>query len=225
MLEANMAFTSAPPPTSPSPAVDWGRGVAKATQLPPTDMHQVRQSGITAPRVQRPNPVIAFSKKTQEKVNVWVRDSIKEWKDDPIKARRNLDVAVILGAKKATVVFIEAFQQPTRNDRPNTLGLMDVSDNFDRWVAGKINVDLDSKSSQLGMFVGEFFAPMGLAGKSKPVMKVGQEAVQFLRSTPRAKPLLDRVLQVRPEKFSKELRAIEKLQRPVYHSGVGSPWS
>ncbi|MCB1072606.1 MAG: hypothetical protein KDK96_05830 [Chlamydiia bacterium] len=224
-FEANMAFTSAPPPARPTPEIDWGRGVARSVQPPPVDMHQVRQSGITPPRMPKPNPIITFSKKTQEKVNIWVRDFIKEWKDDPLKARTNLDVAVILGAKKATVIFIEAFQQPTLKDRSNTLGLMDVSDNFDRWVAGKLNVDLDSRSSQLGMFVGEFCAPMGLAGKSKPAMKVGQEAIQFLRSTPRAKPLLDRVLQVHPEKFSRELRAIEKLQRPAYHSGIGSPWS
>ena len=33
---------------------------------------------------------------------------------------------------------------------------MEVSDRCDRFVAGRFNVDLDSKNAQLGMFVGEF---------------------------------------------------------------------
>ena len=247
MLQENMSFKSAKQAQgttqheisqySADMGLHWGSGVARNVQRPITNAQDAIQSGQRTPiATTRHNPIEmagfapfvlskVIPKQTQEKVKTWVKDYIREIKNDPIQARKDLDVAVILGAKKAVVIAIQAFEQPSLKERPNTYGLMEASDRFDRWATGKINVNLDSKNARLGMFIGEFFAPMGMAKTARPVMKVGQEAIHFLRSTRKAQPLIDRVL-VRPQGFSKQLRAIEAFQKPVYRSGfVGNHWS
>nr|VFK43641.1 MAG: EndoU nuclease [Candidatus Kentron sp. SD] len=208
----------------------WGNGVDRNVQAPPVSTGQAIESGIREPITTRHNPIMEMSglapfvlskvipKQTQEKVKTWVKDYIQEIKNDPLQARKDLDVAVILGAKKAVVVALQAFEQPSLKQRPNTYGLMEASNRFDRWVAGKVNVNLNSRNAQVGMFVGEIFAPMGMCKTARPVMKVGQEAIQFIRSTQRARPLVDRVL-LSPDTFGRELRAIQAMQNPVHRSG------
>ena len=209
----------------------WGNGVARNVQPPPVSTRQAIESGIREAITTRHNPIMEMSgvapfvlskvipKRTQEKVKTWITDYIQEIKNDPIQARKDLDVAVILGAKKAVVVALQAFEQPSLKQRPNTYGLMEASNRFDRWVAGKVNVNLDSRNAQVGMFVGEIFAPMGMCKTARPVMKVGQEAIQFIRSTQRARPLVDRVL-LSPQNFGRELRSIQAMQNPVHRSGL-----
>nr|VFK81050.1 MAG: hypothetical protein BECKSD772D_GA0070982_12081 [Candidatus Kentron sp. SD] len=208
----------------------WGNGVDRNVQAPPVSTGQAIESGIREPITTRHNPIMEMSglapfvlskvipKQTQEKVKTWVKDYIQEIKNDPLQARKDLDVAVILGAKKAVVVALQAFEQPSLKQRPNTYGLMEASNKFDRWMAGKVNVNLDSRNAQIGMFVGEIFAPMGMVKTARPVMKVGQEAIQFIRSTQRARPLVDRML-LSPQNFGRELRAIQAMQNPVHRSG------
>nr|VFK81178.1 MAG: hypothetical protein BECKSD772D_GA0070982_12452 [Candidatus Kentron sp. SD] len=209
----------------------WGNGVARNVQPPPVSTRQAIESGIREAITTRHNPIMEMSgvapfvlskvipKRTQEKVKTWITDYIQEIKNDPIQARKDLDVAVILGAKKAVVVALQAFEQPSLKQRPNTYGLMEASNRFDRWVAGKVNVNLDSRNAQVGMFVGEIFAPMGMCKTARPVMKVGQEAIQFIRSTQRARPLVDRVL-LSPQTFGRELRAIQGMQQQAYRGGL-----
>ena len=219
----------------------WGNGVARNVQRLPNSVNALVQSGIAQPIESSTRNIsleisgaIPFAiskvipKKALENVNAWVNDYIQEWKDDPMQARKNLDVAVILGVKKAVVVAIQAFEQPTLKERPNTYGLEELSSRCDHWVADKFDVNLESKNAQMGMFIGEFFAPMGMVKKSRPMMKVGQEAVHFLRTMEKGKPLLDRVVmkpvfegqQLAIERaFSKNVRAIESFQQPAYRSG------
>nr|VFK39666.1 MAG: EndoU nuclease [Candidatus Kentron sp. SD] len=211
-------------------SVLWGNGVDRNVQSPPVNTQQAIESGIREAITTRHNPIMEMSglapfvlskvipKRTQEKVKTWISDYVQEIKNDPLQARKDLDVAVILGAKKAVVVAIQAFEQPSLKQRPNTYGLMEASNRFDRWIAGKVNVNLDSRNAQIGMFVAEIFAPMGMCKTARPVMKVGQEAIQFIRSTQRARPLVDRVL-LSPETFGRELRAIQAMQNPVHRSG------
>ena len=236
VFQANMAYQS---PVQ-QPTLDyqqfWGQGLNPNVQIPPSDWSNLGKSeptlGNALPRVSGKAVQMAgfmpfaiskiVPEQTQKNIKTWVKNYIQEWKDDPLKARKDLDVCLILGAKKAVVIAIQAFEQPSLKTRPNTFGLMEVSDRCDRFIAGKLNVDLDSKNAQLGMFVGEFFAPMGMMGKTaKPVMKVGQEAFVFMRQSAklmRPQPLMDRALAL-PQGFSKEIRAIEALQNPVYRSG------
>ena len=211
-------------------SVLWGNGVDRNVQSPPVNTQQAIESGIREAITTRHNPIMEMSglapfvlskvipKRTQEKVKTWISDYVQEIKNDPLQARKDLDVAVILGAKKAVVVAIQAFEQPSLKQRPNTYGLMEASNRFDRWIAGKVNVNLDSRNAQIGMFVAEIFAPMGMCKTARPVMKVGQEAIQFIRSTQRARPLVDRVL-LSPQNFGRELRAIQAMQNPVHRSG------
>ena len=246
MLQENMAFKSAKQAQgtaqheisqhSGDMSVLWGNGVDRNVQSPPVNTQQAIESGIREAITTRHNPIMEMSglapfvlskvipKRTQEKVKTWVKDYVQEIKNDPLQARKDLDVAVILGAKKAVVVAIQAFEQPSLKQRPNTYGLMEASNRFDRWIAGKVNVNLDSRNAQIGMFVAEIFAPMGMCKTARPVMKVGQEAIQFIRSTQRARPLVDRVL-LSPQNFGRELRAIQAMQNPVHRSGIGNPWT
>ena len=239
VFQANMAYQS---PVQ-QPTLDyqqfWGQGLNPNVQMPPSDWSNLGKSeptlcntlqGVSGKAVQMAGLMpFAISKivpeQTQKNVKTWVKNYIQEWKDDPLKARKDLDVCLILGAKKAVVIAIQAFEQPSLKTRPNTFGLMEVSDNCDRWIAGKLNVDLDSKNAQLGMFVGEFFAPMGMMGKTaKPVMKVGQEAFAFMRQSAklmRPQPLMDRML-VCPQGFGKQVRTIEAFQNQALRSGFAT---
>lgn len=232
IFEANMAFKSVSTTQTEMSHYNanigryWRQGTSGNIQRSPIDTREAIQSGIRAPVMTMHNPIerggfgpFAISVKTW--VNKHVQETVREIRDNPIKAKKDQFVGVILGAKKAVVIAIQAFEQPSLKQRPNTYGLEELSNRCDRWVAGKFDVDLDSKNTKVGMFVGEFFAPMGMVKTARPVMKVGEEAIHFLRGTRKAQPLLDRVL-VRPESFSKQLRAIEALQQPAYRSGFVS---
>ena len=161
---------------------------------------------------------------------------IQQWKDDPIKAKQDLDTCLILGAKKAVVVAIQAFEQPSLKARTSTLTLMDVSDRCDRLAAQKFNIDLASPNAQMGMFIGELSMPLPLVAKAKPVVKVGQEAFAFMRQSSKFfKPLSMRAAVVNPrmtmtrplliqEASAKHMTAqrafLESVNNPVYRSGI-----
>ena len=181
MFERNMAYRS-PVDTSSQGNLDyqqfWGQGLNPNVQIPPSDWSNLGKSEPTSCNVLHKvsgkavqmagfmpfaiNKIVP--EQTQKNIKTWVKNYIQEWKDDPLKARKDLDVCLILGAKKAVVIAIQAFEQPSLKTRPNTFGLMEVSDRCDRFVAGRFNVDLDSKNAQLGMFVGEFAMPIPMVG-------------------------------------------------------------
>ena len=236
MFETNMAYHS-PVDTSSQGNLDyqqfWGQGLNPNVQIPPSDWSGLGRNEIAPYQNPQRNIPIKMAgllpfvltnvvpEHTQRKVETWVKGFIQQWKDDPIKARKDLDLCLILGAKNTVVIAIQAFEQPSLKSRPNTFGLMEASDKFDNWFAGKANIDLTSPIAQLGMFVGEFAMPIPMVGAFKHCTKVGQEAFAFMRQSARLmrpQPLLDRALAF-PQGFSKEVRAIEALQTTVYRSG------
>jgi hypothetical protein len=224
MLEANMAFTSAPPPTSPSPAVDWGRGVAKAAQPPPTNIHQVRQSGIRSPEhttsgmKHYPNV-----DRTQSNIPKWLRyfASGGETLDPQERIERNTQIFVA-HTKALSKTFGEIA------DELRSFGCINAK--FDQ---GKVTLKFDrTVSDRLDQLVSQRLPDMGhvkhfryvefTASIANDVML--QAFLMPFFQAQKARPLLDRAL-VRPEGFGRQLRAIEAMQRPAYHSGIGSPWS
>jgi hypothetical protein len=146
-------------------------------------------------------------KETKTKIKTWIKNyceqTVQELKADPLKAQKDQYVAMILGAKKGIVVMIQAFEQPSLKQNLHGFGLEELSNRCDHWVAGKLNVDLGSNHAKLGMFVGEFFAPMGMLSEAKVTAKTGQEALHFLRAIKKPSPLTDRAL----------------MPQAVYHSG------
>jgi len=236
IFDRNMSYQS-PVNNSPQAAIDyqalWGRGVANNVQMPPMGMSSLGQNEIVPYQHHQRNIPIQVAgllpfviaktvpEQTQRKVETWVKGFIQQWKDDPLKARKDLDLCLILGAKNIVVIAVQAFEQPSLKARPNTFGLMEVSDRFDNWFAQKVNIDLTSPNAQMGMFVGEFAMPIPMMGAFKHCTKVGQEAFAFMRQSAKfmkPNPLLDRALAF-PQGFSNEVRAIEALQNPVYRSG------
>ena len=125
----------------------------------------------------------AVPEQTQRKVETWVKEFVQQWKDDPIKARKDMDLCLILGAKNVIVVAIQGFDQPSLKTRPNSFGLVEASDKFDNWFAGKANIDLTSPNAQMAMFVGEFAMPLPMVGAFKHCSKFGQEAFVFIRAS------------------------------------------
>jgi len=236
IFEINMAYRS-PVDTSSQGNLDyqqfWGQGLNPNAQIPPSDWSGLGRNEIAPYQNPQRNMPIKMAgllpfvltkvvpEQTQRKVETWVKGFIQQWKDDPIKARRDMDLCLILGAKNTVVIAIQAFEQPSLKTRPNSFGLMEASDKFDNWFAGKANIDLTSPITQLGMFVGEFAMPIPMVGAFKHCTKVGQEAFAFMRQANKLmkpQPLLDRALAF-PQGFSKEVRAIEALQTTVYRSG------
>jgi hypothetical protein len=256
IFDMNMAFKSPPQPLG----IDYSSLQDLGMQLPPTTTAQALQSGTREPLTAGVSKLplqmagvlpFAISKavpeETQNKVATWIKDYIQQWKDDPIKAKKDLDVCLILGAKKAIVIAVQAFEQPSLKAKANTLTLMDVSDRCDHFVAQKLDIDLGSPNAQVGMFIGELAMPLPLVVKAKPVMKVGHEALAFMRHSSRFfKPLSMRTSVVNPrmmmtrpmliqeaiakhmgpqrafafpQGFPKEIRAIEALKKPVCRSG------
>ena len=242
-----MAFKSPPQPSR----VDYSALQDLGMQLPPTTTAQALQSGkrepVTAGVSKLPLQMagvlpFAISKavpeETQKKVATWVKGYIQQWKDDPIKAKKDLDVCLLLGAKKTIVIAIQAFEQPSLKAKANTLTLMDVSDKCDRFIAQKLDVDLGSPNAQMGMFIGELAMPLPLVAKAKPVMKVGHEALAFMRQSSKfLKPLSMRAAVVNPrmtmtrplliqEASAKHMIAqrafLESVNNPVYRSGFVS---
>jgi hypothetical protein len=144
---------------------------------------------------------------TKTKIKTWIKNycnqTVQELKANPLKAQKDQYVAMILGAKKGIVVMIQAFEQPSLKQNLHGFGLEDLSNRCDHWVAGKLNVDLGSNHAKLGMFVGEFFAPMGMISEAKVTAKTGQEALHFLKAIKKPSPLTDRAL----------------MPNAVYHSG------
>lgn len=251
IFDMNMAFKRPPQPSG----IDYNALQDLGMQLPPTTTAQALQYGTREPLTAGVSKLplqmagvlpFAISKavpeETQKKVATWVKDYIQQWKDDPIKAKKDLDVCLILGAKKAIVVAIQAFEQPSLKAKANTLTLMDVSDRCDRFVAQKLDVDLGSPNVQVGMFIGELAMPLPLVAKAKPVMKVGQEAFAFMRQSSKFfKPLSMRTSVMNPRmmmarrivsieeksatRMAEQLSFLERMNNPTYMSGVGNPWS
>jgi len=213
--------------------MNFGTGVANNVQLPPNDWDGLGRNQIVPYQNPQRNIPIKMAgvlpfvltkvvpQQTQRKVETWVKGFIQQWKDDPIKARKDMDLCLILGAKNVIVVAIQAIENPSLKTRPNSFGLMEASDKFDNWFAGKFNIDLTSPNAQMAMFVGEFAMPLPMLGAFKHCAKVGQEGIAFIKQANkllRPPPLLDRALAF-PQGFSKEVRAIEAMQNPVYRSG------
>jgi hypothetical protein len=230
IFERNMAFKSPPTPSQP---LDFGNGVASNVQMPPNDWNGLGRNEVVSYQSPQKNMPIKMAgvlpfvltkvvpEQTQRKVETWVKGFIQQWKDDPIKARKDMDLCLILGAKTAVVIAIQAFEQPSLKTRPNSFRLMEASDKFDNWFAGKANIDLTSPNAQMSMFVGEFAMPLPMVGAFKHCTKVGQEGIAFIKQANkllRPQPLMDRAFAF-PQGFSKEVRAIEAMQNPVYRSG------
>jgi len=237
MFERNMAYQS-PVNSSPQAPIDyqtvWGEGVGPGVQLPPTTFDGAQLNNPAAqPPQDRPLQMAGFlpfviskvvPEQTKIKIETWVKNYIQQWKDDPIAARKTLDLCLILGAKKGVVIAIQAFEQPSLKTRPNTVGLMEVSDRFDNWFAQKVSIDLTSPNAQMGMFIGEFTMPIPLVGTLNHCTKVGKEAFAFMRQSAKfmkPQPLLNRALAF-PQGFGQQVRAIEALQQPIYRSGFAS---
>lgn len=240
LFDRNMAYQS-PVNNSPQTSIDYhsmqSPGMSSTAQFPPTDFSGLGRTATNVvalrPSYDRPLQMAGFlpfviskvvPEQTKIKVETWVKSYIQQWKDDPLQARKDLDICLILGAKKGLLIAIQAFEQPSLKTRPNTFGLMEVSDRFDNWFAQKVNIDLTSPNAQMGMFVGEFAMPIPMLGAFKHCTKVGQEAFAFMRQSAKLmkpNPLLDRALAF-PQGFGQQVRAIEALQQPVYRSGFAS---
>jgi hypothetical protein len=153
---------------------------------------------------------------TKTKIKTWIKNyceqTVQELKANPLKAQKDQYVAMILGAKKGIVVMIQAFEQPSLKQNLHGFGLEELSNRCDHWVAGKLNVDLGSNHAKLGMFVGEFFAPMGMLSEAKATAKTGQEALHFLKAIKKPSPLTDRAL----------VKSFNSMPQTVYHSGFDS---
>ena len=213
----------------------WGEGVGPEVQFPPMEISGLGRSEASDLRPSHGNllqmagllPFVmskVVPEQTKIKVETWVNNYIQQWKDDPIAARKTLDLCLLLGAKKGVVIAIQAFEQPSLKTKPNTVGLMEVSDRFDNWFAQKVNIDLTSPNAQMGMFIGEFAMPIPLVGAFKNCTKVGKEAFVFMRQSAKfmkPQPLFNRALAF-PQGFGQQVRAIEALQQPVYRSGFAS---
>ena len=236
VFQANMAYQS---PVQ-QPTLDyqqfWGQGLANNVQMPLTDWNGLGRNdqtlcktlqGVSNREMQMaglsPNEIIkAIPVPIKRDIDTWVKNFVQEIKDNPIKSKKDMAVCLILGAKKVLVVAIQAFEQPSLKAKPNSFGLMEVSDRCDRWVAQKLDVSLDSSHAKVGMLIGEIAMPMPFMGGLKPCMKVGEEAFAFMRQSARLmrpQPLMDRMLAF-PQGFSNGVRAIEALQQPVYRSGL-----
>ena len=213
----------------------WGQGVSPNAQTPPDNWNDLgrndpNQSALVSNsqmQITGMGGLVPFviaktiPEQTQRKVETWVKEFVQQWKDDPIKARKDMDLCLILGAKNVIVVAIQGFDQQSLKTRPNSFGLVEASNKFDNWFAGKANIDLTSPNAQMAMFVGEFAIPLPMVGAFKQCSKFGQEAFVFIRQANKfvkPNPLIDRAFAF-PQGFSKELRAIEALQNPVYRSG------
>jgi hypothetical protein len=234
MFETNMAHQS-PSISTPSQPLNFGTGVANNVQIPPSDLSGLGRNdqtlcntlqGVSNREMQMaglsPNEIIkTIPYPIKRDIDIWVKNYAQEIKDNPIKSKKDMAICLILGAKKVLVVAIQAFEQPSLKTRPNAFGLMEVSESCDRCVAQKLDVALDSSHAKLGLLMGEIAMPMPLIGGLKPCMKVGEEAFAFMRQANKLMkphPLMDRMLAF-PQGFSKEIRAIEALQNPVYRSG------
>ena len=90
---------------------------------------------------------------TQRNVETWVKGYVQQWKENPLRAKRDADICLLIGAKKTIVFAIQAFEQPSLKTKPHTFGLMEVSNRLDNWVAKKVNLDLGSPNAQMSMFV------------------------------------------------------------------------
>ncbi|WP_316355853.1 hypothetical protein [Candidatus Neptunichlamydia sp. REUL1] len=216
----------------------WGQGLANNVQVPPMELRSLGRSNPVdiRPAHNRPLQMAGFvpfviskvvPEQTQRNVETWVKGYVQQWKENPLRAKRDADICLLIGAKKTIVFAIQAFEQPSLKTKPHTFGLMEVSNRLDNWVAKKVNLDLGSPNAQMSMFVGEIAVPLPLLGGCKPCMKVGQEAFAFMRQSTKLlkpNPLLDRAL-LNSRGFGKQVRAIEALQNPAYHSGIGNPWS
>ena len=235
MFNMNMAYRS-PLITTPSQPMDFGTGVANNVQMPPTDWsnqgrndsnqsalmpsRQIQAAGFAPKELVK---VIPASIKTG--IDTWVNNYVQEIKENPIKSKKDMGVCLILGAAKVFVVAIEAFEQPSLKTRPNSFGLMEVSDRCDRWVAQKLDVKLDSSHAKLGMVIGEIAMPLPFMAGLKPSMKVGEEAFAFMSQAnkfAKPQPLLDRAL-LRTQGYSKNLRFLEAVNNPAYRSGLSFP--
>ena len=216
MSSPGMASTAQFPTTNFS---SLGRNNANVGSLRPSNENLLQIAGLLPFVVSKVVP-----EQTKIKVETWVKNYIQQWKDDPLQSRKDMDICLVLGAKKGIVIAIQAFEQPSLKVRPNTFGLMEISNRFDNWFAQKVNIDLTSPNAQLGMFVGEFAMPLPMMGAFKHCTKVGQEAFGFMRQSAKfmkPNPLIDIALAF-PQVFGKQVRAIEALQNPVYRSGFVS---
>ncbi|MDN3508816.1 MAG: hypothetical protein P0S93_02145 [Candidatus Neptunochlamydia sp.] len=232
MFERNMAYQ---PPVDNSKTLNyqqsWGQRLSRNVQMPPSEWsslgrnnpsqksRQIQTAGLA------PNEIIkATPDQIKSGIDNWVKNYAQEIKDNPIKSKKDMGVCLILGAKKIIVVAIQAFEQPSLKTRPNSFGLMEVSDRCDRFVAQKLDVALDSSHAKLGMLIGEVAMPIPFMGVLQPCMKVGKEAFAFMRQANkfvRPQPLIDQAL-VRSKGFGQQVRAIKTFQQPALRSGFAS---
>ena len=210
LLATNIAYRShkpkQQPPAAPRsilavPSIVKGTGMAQNTQARSMQLAGFSPSTANAPTMPKQT-------QTQRNITTWIKAYIKQWKDDPLKAKRDMDLCLLMGAKKTIMLAIQAFEQPSLKNRPNTFGLMEVSDKLDSWFAKKVNIDLGSPNAQMSMFVGEFAMPLPILGGCKPCMKVGQEAFALMRQL-RPQPLLDRSLALAATRDARVIRALE----------------
>jgi len=142
------------------------------------------------------------------KVHNWFSNFIEQWKTDPIQARNEMDLCLVVGAKNVCVAVLKIFSHPTLEELRGLKvesGLDQCSDKFDKWYAETFALDLTSPSAQLGTFIGEVVMPIPLVGKIQPGVKMGKEAVEIV-------------------KHSNEIKTLLKINNPVYHSGIGNPF-
>ena len=130
-----------------------------------------------------------------------VQKTVAEIRQSPLKAKKDQLIGLFLGAKNVAIATVQAFEQPSlkrKNDGLEKLSLV-----IDKKIATQFNVALESQNTKIGIVVGEVFTPIGMLGRTGRVAKMGEELL-FARAV-NAKQL--------------------KLIKPVYHSGIGNPFS
>ena len=130
-----------------------------------------------------------------------VQKTVAEIRQSPLKAKKDQLIGLFLGAKNVAIATVQAFEQPSLKRKNG--GLEKLSLVIDKKIATQFNVDLESQNTKIGIVVGEVFTPIGMLGRTGRVAKIGEEFL-FARAV-NAKQL--------------------KLIKPVYHSGIGNPFS
>ena len=229
ILETNMAYKTQnaiqPQQTQYSPNIgQWGQGVARNVQRPPASAWVAIQSGI------RPSEYKVHGMKqypnidrTQSKIPTWLRNFASGGEPLDPQERINQNTQILVAHTKAAAKTFGSIADELRS-----FGCINakfdqgkVTLRFDREISNKIEEMVSQHLPNMD-HVKNFRYVEFTAGLANDV--VMQAFMMPFFQAQKAKPLLDRVL-VRPQGVGRQLQFLKKLNQPVYHSGIGNPFS